>query len=70
MSGLIYLGFFQTEGTAEGLKIYIGNKDNTILQDLWILDDSVENDEFLWKEGRVEIKGAELSNDPVYRVST
>ena len=50
------------------MKIFIANKDNKIRKNLWILDDSVENDEFLWMEGRVEVKGVELSNDPVYRV--
>ena len=64
-------GFFlsyQTEGNAETLKVFIENKDGKIQQDLWKLNDDIPNDEKQWIEGRVEIKGSELSNDDAYRV--
>ena len=59
---------FQTEGNAETLTIFIENKDGKIQKDLWMLNDAIPNDEQKWMEGRVEIKGSELSNDNAYRV--
>ena len=64
-------GFFlsnQTEGNAETLTVFIENKDGKIQQDLWKLNDDIPNDEKQWIEGRVEIKGSELSNDDAYKV--
>ena len=47
------------------LTVFIENKDGKIRQDLWQLNDAVENDEQKWMEGRVKIQ---VSNVNVYQV--